>query len=207
MYDESKQANLIDKWITRAQHRPVRSDWGEKMQAIWPECAPVEEKQYGDDGQEGDVGSDYEHDPLDVDEEDVNNEVIQPEMSQQELVDKLAEPRISKLVSESCISDGDSTEACSDGSEEEDEAWRSQSRDVNARGEKVSWEKFLKGGIDERNVVHEARGCRSKRKRRDVSADGMVRFDRYLCSFKVDFCICKILMINISKKKKPNINN
>jgi hypothetical protein len=177
MYDESKQANLIDKWITRAQDRLVRSDWGERMQAIWPECAPVEQKQYGDDGQEADVGSDYEHDPLDADEEDVSNEVIQPEMSQQELVDKLGEPRISKSVYESCRSDGDSTEAVSDGSEEDDEAWRSQSRDVNARGEQVSWKRYLKGGIDAGNVVHEARGSRSKRKRRDMSADGMVRFD------------------------------
>jgi hypothetical protein len=151
MYDEAKQAHLIDKWMTRAQDRLVRSDWGATQQAIWPECSPVEENQYGDDGQEGDVGSDYEQDQQDYDGEegsDANIEVIQPEMSQQELLDKIGDPRESKYNHRSCeSSDGDLTQQFSDGSaEDEDESWRRPSRDVNARGERVSWDQWGWGG-------------------------------------------------------------
>jgi hypothetical protein len=44
MYDATKQARLMDKWVICARARLAKSDWGARQKVIWPECAPIEEK-------------------------------------------------------------------------------------------------------------------------------------------------------------------
>ena len=58
-------------------------------------------------------------------------------------------------------------------SEAGDEPWRSESRDIDARGQPVNWGQW--GSVDEGNIMMQPRGGRAKRHKRDDSGQGMVR--------------------------------